>query len=182
MYCSLLLLYFYAFSRRFYPKRFTVHCQYVCSLGIEPTTFALLTPCSNHWATEEHRNHSLFMLVNTLTNVNKWLIVKCYQQIFCYFLTCSLLSNQRLALFPWFESKDEEAIEGSRLEGCDLSVGVLCHWEGEFSLDKPISTHLTHRHTVPWHLCGWSGPSDCDLRVRHFKELQIGWRWNVLWG
>ncbi len=26
-------------------------CQYVCSLGIEPTTFALLTQCSNHWAT-----------------------------------------------------------------------------------------------------------------------------------
>ncbi len=27
-------------------------CQYVYSLGIEPTTFALLTQCSNHWATE----------------------------------------------------------------------------------------------------------------------------------
>ncbi len=44
--------YIYAFSRRFYPKRLTVHsgytffCQYVCSLGIEPTTFALLTQCS----------------------------------------------------------------------------------------------------------------------------------------
>ncbi len=48
----------FTFSRRFYPKRLTVHsgytffiCQYVCSLGIEPTTFALLTQCSNHWAT-----------------------------------------------------------------------------------------------------------------------------------
>ncbi len=35
----------YAFSRHFYPKRLTVHSgyrffyQYVCSLGIEPTTF-----------------------------------------------------------------------------------------------------------------------------------------------
>ncbi len=28
--------------------------QYVCSLGIEPTTFALLTQCSNHWATGTH--------------------------------------------------------------------------------------------------------------------------------
>ncbi len=28
-----------------------LYCQYVCSLGIEPTTFALLTQCSNHWAT-----------------------------------------------------------------------------------------------------------------------------------
>ncbi len=45
-------IYIYAFSRRFYPKRLTVHsgytlfCQYACSLGIEPTTFALLTQCS----------------------------------------------------------------------------------------------------------------------------------------
>ncbi len=28
-----------------------LYCQYVCSLGIKPTTFALLTQCSNHWAT-----------------------------------------------------------------------------------------------------------------------------------
>ncbi len=28
-----------------------LYCQYMCSLGIEPTTFALLTQCSNHWAT-----------------------------------------------------------------------------------------------------------------------------------
>ncbi len=38
-------IYIYAFSRCVYPKRLTVHsgqaihfCQYVCSLGIEPTT------------------------------------------------------------------------------------------------------------------------------------------------
>ncbi len=47
----------FTFIRRFYPKRLTVHSgntffsQYMCSLGIEPTTFALLTQCSNHWAT-----------------------------------------------------------------------------------------------------------------------------------
>ncbi len=28
-----------------------LYCQYVCSLGIEPRAFALLTQCSNHWAT-----------------------------------------------------------------------------------------------------------------------------------
>ncbi len=50
-------IYIYAFSRCFYPKRLTVlSCytyffQYMCSLGIEPTTFALLTQCSNHWTT-----------------------------------------------------------------------------------------------------------------------------------
>ncbi len=43
----------YIFSRRFYPKQLTVlfrlyifFCQYVCSLVIEPTTFALLMQCS----------------------------------------------------------------------------------------------------------------------------------------
>ncbi len=30
---------------------YTFSFQYVCSLGIEPATFALLTQCSNHWAT-----------------------------------------------------------------------------------------------------------------------------------
>jgi len=25
-----------------------LYCQYVCFLGIEPTTFALQTQCSNH--------------------------------------------------------------------------------------------------------------------------------------
>ncbi len=52
---------FYAFSRRFYPKRLTVLAvfklhifyQYMCSLGIEPTTFALLTQCSTT-APQEH--------------------------------------------------------------------------------------------------------------------------------
>ncbi len=45
-------IYIFAFSRRFYPKRLTVHSGYTfvlsvcCSLGIEPTTFALLTQCS----------------------------------------------------------------------------------------------------------------------------------------
>ncbi len=29
---------------------FFLSVQYMCSLGIEPTTFALLTQCSNHWA------------------------------------------------------------------------------------------------------------------------------------
>ncbi len=48
-------IYIYACSRRFYPKRLTVHsgynffCLYVCSLGIEPTTFC--AAMLYHWAT-----------------------------------------------------------------------------------------------------------------------------------
>ncbi len=33
-----------------------LYCQYVCSLGIEPTTFMLLTQCSNHTEPQEDRN------------------------------------------------------------------------------------------------------------------------------
>ncbi len=47
-------IYIYAFSRRFYPKRLTVYsdytcfCQYVCSLGIEPTTFCAADAMFHH--------------------------------------------------------------------------------------------------------------------------------------
>ncbi len=33
-----------------------LYCQYVCSLGIEPTTFALLTQCSTTEPQERHFN------------------------------------------------------------------------------------------------------------------------------
>ncbi len=73
----------HTFTRRFYPKRLTVHsdytffCQYMCSLGIEPTTFALLTQCSNHWATGTYlcnQGHScahvlMFRNVHRLMNI-----------------------------------------------------------------------------------------------------------------
>ncbi len=46
-------IYIYAFSRRFYPKRLTLHSSYsftfyqlLLSLGIEPMILALLAPCS----------------------------------------------------------------------------------------------------------------------------------------
>ncbi len=51
-------IYIYAFSRRFYPKRLTLHSsdsftfdQLLLSLGIEPMILALLAPCSTIWAT-----------------------------------------------------------------------------------------------------------------------------------
>ncbi len=51
-------IYIYAFSRRFYPKRLTLHSSYSftfyqlwLSLGIEPMILALLAPCSTIWAT-----------------------------------------------------------------------------------------------------------------------------------
>ncbi len=54
----LIYIYIYAFSRRFYPKRLTLHSSYsftfyqlLLSLGIEPMILALLAPCSTIWAT-----------------------------------------------------------------------------------------------------------------------------------
>ncbi len=57
-------IYIYAFSRRCYPKRFTVHSgyTYMCSLGIEPTTFALLTQCSTTEPQEHYKNNYIFLL------------------------------------------------------------------------------------------------------------------------
>ncbi len=47
------IFYIYVFSRRFYPKRLTLHSIYsftfdqlLLSLGIEPMILALLVPCS----------------------------------------------------------------------------------------------------------------------------------------
>ncbi len=50
---KVLYIYIYTFSRRFYPKRLQVihFCQYVCSLGIEPTTFCAVNTMLYHWAT-----------------------------------------------------------------------------------------------------------------------------------
>ncbi len=48
------------FIRRFYPKRLTISFrlyifnQYVCSLGIKPTTFCAADAMLYHWATQEH--------------------------------------------------------------------------------------------------------------------------------
>ncbi len=51
--CNTFTFYIYAFSRRFYPKRLTLHSSYsftfyqlLLSLGIEPMILALLAPCS----------------------------------------------------------------------------------------------------------------------------------------
>ncbi len=58
-------IYIYAFSRRFYPKRLTLHSSYsftfyqlLLSLGIEPMILALLAPCSTIWATGKPGTHT----------------------------------------------------------------------------------------------------------------------------
>ncbi len=41
-------IYIYAFSKLY------ISCQYMCSLGIEPTTFCAADAMLYHWATQEH--------------------------------------------------------------------------------------------------------------------------------
>ncbi len=57
IYQGIIYIYIYAFSRRFYLKRLIVYSgynffgQYVCSLGIEPTTF-VVSPLTSEEDTE----------------------------------------------------------------------------------------------------------------------------------
>ncbi len=51
-------------SKATYLKfRLYIFCQYMCSLGIEPTTFALLAQCSNHLGTGTHI-YAIFCLLS----------------------------------------------------------------------------------------------------------------------
>ncbi len=70
-------IYIYAFSRRFYPKRLTVHSgytfffyQYVCSLGIEPMTFCAANAMLYHWATGTLALYNL-QVCDALSNVTQ---------------------------------------------------------------------------------------------------------------
>ncbi len=64
----------YIFSRRFYPKQLTVHSGYtffvsVCSLGIEPPTFALLTQCSTT-EPQEHIHTYIYIYIHTYIHIH----------------------------------------------------------------------------------------------------------------
>ncbi len=61
-YIFYIYIYIYAFSRRFYPKCIQVIHFYVCSLGMEPTTFCAADAMLYHWATQEHFI-SMFVLI-----------------------------------------------------------------------------------------------------------------------
>ncbi len=70
--CSLISFTFMHLCRHFYPKRLTVHSGYtfivsMCSLGIEPTTFALLTQCS----TTEPQEHTHKLTVKMIFGHNQ---------------------------------------------------------------------------------------------------------------
>ncbi len=62
-------IYIYAFSRRFYPKRLTVHSGYTCFITmcvpweLNPQPFALLTQCS----TTEPHEHFYYNTVHHIT-------------------------------------------------------------------------------------------------------------------
>ncbi len=49
-----------------YIYAFSSFCQYVCSLGIEPTTFCAANAMLYYWATQEHLNDKNMYSLNAL--------------------------------------------------------------------------------------------------------------------
>ncbi len=74
-------IYIYAFSRRFYPKRLTVHSGYtflsVCVFpgNWTPRPFALLTQCSTT-EPQEHRSSTELVYTSTLFRAMFWCSLK----------------------------------------------------------------------------------------------------------
>ncbi len=71
-----------------------LYCQYVCSLGIKPTTFALLMQCSNHWAT----GTLLLSLLEIRVVVFERLFLGCADTLFMFMnpylsIICSVVSQ-----------------------------------------------------------------------------------------
>ncbi len=54
-----------AFFQTYSAFRLYIFCQYVCSLGIEPTTFALLT----QYSTTEPQEHKGFAITDILLQI-----------------------------------------------------------------------------------------------------------------
>ncbi len=105
-------IYINAFSRRFYPKWLTVHsgytcyCQYMCSLGIEPTTFVLLTQCST---TEPHRNtfwilfNKIYIFFKSVTLALKSHIeTRILQQLEMFWLSGQLVITKSPVALHWW--------------------------------------------------------------------------------
>ncbi len=69
----------FTFSRRFYPKRLTVHsgyayfCEFMCSLGIEPTTFffEFVSHDSEDSELWYINSEGLYSLLNSFSDINK---------------------------------------------------------------------------------------------------------------
>ncbi len=105
--------YIYAFSRRFYPKRLTLHSSYsftfyqlLLSLGIEPMILALLAPCSTIWATGKV-NTLLTLKAHTGTTFKTrsillfWFLTLKGLQLDCHHY-CLAYNVKKLRIFPWF--------------------------------------------------------------------------------
>ncbi len=81
-----LFVFFYAFSRRFYPKRLTAifslyifFYQYVYSLGIEPTTFCAANTMLYHWATGTY----VYVFLSSVKKKLRFLM-KTFQDLYPY--------------------------------------------------------------------------------------------------
>ncbi len=76
-------IYIYAFSRRFYPKRLTVHSGYTFFISmcvpweLNPRPFALLTQCSTTEPQEHEHRNSIVLKTDFADFSNfKWVYLK----------------------------------------------------------------------------------------------------------
>ncbi len=144
-------IYIYAFSRRFYPKRLTLHSSYsftfyqlLLSLGIEPMILALLVPCSTIWATGKLYCHYMFYCWSSM-------IMSSYFNVF------APKNDKDLCWYrpkPHFARSVSKLLEGSVYRGrerawqCSFEGG----WEKQFHIFMPFLPpslkHVKHREVV----------------------------------
>ncbi len=137
--------YIYAFSRRFYPKRITVHSGYTYFFvsmfvlwELNPQPFALLTQCS----TTEPQEHLLSLSHKyPLTYLIKT-ILDCFISC-CWFVHISLLIQMRTFLMEKKKYYGQRAcfktlmINWSGVDCCDVFISCLdCHSDGTHSQQK----------------------------------------------
>ncbi len=98
----IILIYIYAFSRRFYPKWLTVHSGYtcivsMCFLGIEPTTFCAANTMLNHWATGTLIN-IIYIILGNINIIFKTIVLQNVIALYCDYFNCLLSLNNIIIL------------------------------------------------------------------------------------
>ncbi len=80
-----LYIYIYAFSRRFYPKRLTVHSGYTCIVSMSSGIVPLLQFFKSHNLSEIIQETFIIMItVNNMPNI-------LWKQNFCGIIICGIL-------------------------------------------------------------------------------------------
>lgn len=88
-------------------------------------------------------------------------------------LTGSLFSYKRLTLHSAADGIDVEAVQRAWLQMGDLRVCIGGNRQPQGPYVSAIGPNGGESDSVTWHLIGWTGPDDGDLRIRNLVELQV---------